>query len=195
MGHQASCRGFECGHKRRTLPRSGYCAWREWLAQLMKNKASDQQLDEDISGYILTMKKKQQKCADPHVGNRIPLEIVFSIGAGKVPFPKDLKQGPELSPESRHHLETCESCRDDLRENLSLWYTKGMSSYRTSQAFGIVNASEGGDKTILRRNLSSGVALFKPDQNRKKGLVVVVTPEHYVHDSEEKTLEEFMQMR
>jgi hypothetical protein len=141
------------------------------------------------------MTVKRKKCVDSSAGARIPLEITFSIGAGKVPFPKDLHQEPELSPESRHHLELCESCRDDLRENLSLWYKKGMSAYRSNQAYGIVNASEGGDTTILRRNITSGIALFKPSDDRTKGLFVLVTPEHYIRDAEEKTLDEFNQMR
>ena len=79
------------------------------------------------------MKNKRQKCVDPQQGGKIPLEIVFSIGAGKVPFPKDLQDEPSLSPEARAHLQACESCRGDLRENLALWYEKGISSYRTNQ--------------------------------------------------------------
>lgn len=141
------------------------------------------------------MKKKRSKCIDPPAGSKIPLEITFPIAAGKVPFPRDLQQEPELSPESRHHLEICESCRDDLRENLSLWYRKGMSAYRSNQASGIVTASENGDRTILRRDLQSGLAFFKPGEGGEKGLFVLVTPDHYIRDPEEKTVEEFKQMR
>jgi hypothetical protein len=137
------------------------------------------------------MSNKRKKCIDPSAGSKIPLEITFPIAAGKVPFPSDLHKEPDFSPESRHHLEQCESCRNDLRDNLSLWYKKGMSAYRSNLAYEIVNASEGGDPTILRRSTASGVALFKPGEDRTKGLFVLVTPEHYIHDPEEKTLEEF----
>jgi hypothetical protein len=140
------------------------------------------------------MKTSKQKCVDPSVGGKIPLEITFPIAAGKVPFPLNLEQEPDLSPESRHHLEVCECCREDLRANLALWYRKGMSAYRSNQAMAIVNASEGGDPTIFRRTLTSGVGYFKPSEGRKTGLFVLVTPEHYVHDAEERTLEEFNEM-
>ena len=140
------------------------------------------------------MKKNRHKCVDSQQGSKIPLEIVFSIGAGKVPFPTDLQQEPVLSSEARSHLRICESCRDDLRENLALWYRKGMASYRTNQAYGIVTAASSGDSTILRRNISSGVAFFKLREGSTTGLFVLVTDGHSIHDAEEKTLEEFNNM-
>jgi hypothetical protein len=141
------------------------------------------------------MKTKRQKCIDPSVGGKIPLEIVFPIATGKVPFPHDLNQQPELSPESRRHLELCECCRDDLRENLALWYRKGMASYRFNQAQTIVDASDRGDPTILRRTITSGTGFFKPGPDQRNGVFVLVATDGFVHEAEEKTLEEFNHMR
>jgi len=69
-----------------------------------------------------------------------------------------------------------------------------MASYRTNQAYGIVTAASSGDSTILRRNISSGVAFFKLREGSTTGLFVLVTDGHSIHDAEEKTLEEFNNM-
>jgi hypothetical protein len=128
------------------------------------------------------MKEKRQKCIDPKIGDTIPKAIVFPLAMGKQ---------PELSPEMRQHLEHCDCCR----EMLPVWYRKGKGSQEMAEAFHIVNLSEMGDPGVLRKKIKSGTALFKPNANGgAKGLFVLVTPDHNIHDPEEKSLAEFNQM-
>jgi hypothetical protein len=125
------------------------------------------------------MKTPHLKCIDPKVGDTIAKQIVFPLSLGKQ---------PELSPDVRHHLEVCECCR----ENLPNWYAKGKGSYEMGEAFHIVNLSEAGDSSILRKATKSGTALFKPDPGgTSRGLFVLVTPDHNIHDAEEMTLADF----
>lgn len=125
------------------------------------------------------MKTKHPKCIDRKVGDRIPKEIVFPLAMGKQ---------PELSLEVRNHLESCECCR----EMLPVWHRKGKGSQVMGEACRIVNLSEIGDPSILRKTIKSGTALFKPHADgSSKGSFVLITPDHYIHDPEEKTPAEF----
>jgi hypothetical protein len=141
------------------------------------------------------MKKRKLKCVDPSVGNKLALEIIWPISTGQKPVPQNFSGEPDLSPEVRQHLELCESCRLELEENLKTWYKKAASARKSGQAYAIVNASGSGDPTILRRNIKAGTALFKPQDDGSRGLVVLITPEFYINDPEERTLEEFNQMQ
>jgi hypothetical protein len=75
-----------------------------------------------------------------------------------------------------------------------MWYEKAISGRKSGQAYAIVHAAEGGDPTILRRSVTGGIAFFKPSGD-DKGLLVLLTDDHYINDPEEKTLEEFSHMR
>ena len=128
------------------------------------------------------MKEKRPKCIDPSIGDTIPKAIVFRLAMGKK---------PELTAEMRQHLRICDCCR----EMLPVWYRKGEGSREMGEAFHIVNLSEMGDPTVLRKKIKSGTALFKSHANESsKGLFVLVTPDHNIHDPEEKSLAEFNQM-
>src|ERR1700686_1191383 len=125
------------------------------------------------------MKTQHLKCIDPKVGDMIAKQIVFPLSMGKQ---------PELSPVVRRHLELCECCR----ENLPNWYGKGKGSYEMGEAFHIVNLSEAGDPSILRKTIKSGTALFNPHADgSSKGFFVLYTPDHNIHDAEERTLADF----
>jgi hypothetical protein len=60
------------------------------------------------------------------------------------------------------------------------------------EAFHIVNLSEAGDSSVLRKTIKSGTALFRPHASvTSKGSFVLVTPDHNIHDVEEMTLADF----
>ena len=60
------------------------------------------------------------------------------------------------------------------------------------EAFHIVNLAEMRDPGVLRKILKSGTGVFKPyADGSSKGLFVLVTSDHNIHDPEEKTLAEF----
>jgi len=141
------------------------------------------------------VKERKKKCVEPKVGSRIPLEIAFPIATGKASVPADQNQLPNFSLAVRKHLAICESCREDLNENLGLWYKKGKSAYQGRKAFEILNRSDQGDRTILRKQIASGLGFFEPYRDgSSKGLFVLLTSDN-LYDPEEKTLEEFEQLK
>lgn len=141
------------------------------------------------------MRGRRRKCVDPSVGSRIPLEVAFPIATGKASVPADEHQLPDFSLAVRKHLAICESCRQDLNENLALWYKKGKSAHQSRKAFEILNRSDQGDRTILKKKITSGLAFFEPyHDGSSKGLFVLLTDDN-LFDPEEKTREEFEQLK
>jgi len=138
---------------------------------------------------------KTPECVDPDIGGTIAMEVAFPIAAGSAVRPENPQERPKFSEEVENHLRICECCREDLEKNLALWYKMGESAYETSMAFDMLNRSERGDDSILRKWISSGLALFEPySPESSRGLYVLVTRE-WVFDPEEKTLEEFHQLK
>jgi hypothetical protein len=138
---------------------------------------------------------KTPECVDPDIGGTIAMEVAFPIAAGRAVRPENPQERPKFSEKVENHLRICECCREDLEKNLALWYKMGESAYETSLAFDMLNRSEGGDDSILRKWISSGLALFEPySPESSRGLYVLVTRK-WVFDPEEKTLEEFHQLK
>ena len=138
---------------------------------------------------------KTPQCVDPDIGGTIAMEVAFPIAAGRAVRPENPQERPEFSAEVENHLRICECCREGLEENLALWYKMGESAYETGIAFDMLNRSERGDDSILRKWISSGLALFEPYSSESfRGLYVLVTRK-WVFDPEEKTLEEFHQLK
>jgi len=138
---------------------------------------------------------KTPECVDPDIGGTIAMEVAFPIAAGRAVRPENPQERPKFSEQVENHLRICECCREALEKNLALWYNMGESAYETSMAFDMLNRSKRGDDSILRKWISSGLALFEPySPESSRGLYVLVTRE-WVFDPEEKTLEEFHQLK
>src|SRR4051794_32370542 len=92
---------------------------------------------------------KRSECTDPLLESRILLEVGFQSAKGKE---------IELPPDLARHLEECESCR----QCLPVLQGKAQSANRLEEAQEIARLGASGDPRVLRKEVASGTAFFRP---------------------------------
>lgn len=118
-------------------------------------------------------------CSDVKMEATIALDIVFSMGQGKV---------PRLNEEQLSHLKGCVACKESMR----IWEEKGRTAFATTRAYDILNAASAGAPGILAKRVGNGTAYYKElETNPLKGTVVIASDEGVISDPMEQTLNEF----
>ncbi|HKE29113.1 MAG TPA: hypothetical protein VKB88_42475 [Bryobacteraceae bacterium] len=83
---------------------------------------------------------------------------------------------PQLSEASVQHLEVCEACHSEL----ALWIEAARLCREDEYFDSIILAAQAGDAGIRMKEVSGGLALFKPGDRQCAGLLVVVDPDDWM---------------
>lgn len=79
---------------------------------------------------------------------------------------------PQLSEASVQHLKVCEACYSQL----PLWLEAARLCREDEYFDSIILAAQAGDAGIQRKEVSGGLALFKPGNGQCSGLLLLVDP-------------------
>ena len=91
-------------------------------------------------------------------------------------FPRRKPQPASALQQQQGHAEACSECRDELAS----WRQALRACWEDQQFDEMILAALAGDTGIKRKELSAGLALFKPATRDSPGLLLVVDPDDWM---------------